>query len=242
SSIMTDIPAGSLIFGGAFSPLVGNAVEVLTDGNWGSLPSDFAPIEGDTLRVRVTQREPRIASIEFDNSIGGFVTVRYVRGAEKVVAQVLRTVGGVGRFDGSLYADVGRLRANHSGVICISTSPPGQIGGFQIIPEKHSLSPEMKFALELTQWMIVGPPTAGGEPIAATAPLFSEALRPVYFPMGEKGRSIEQMLDMYIVQVRLKDGPWQRMPARTGRDDSTLQDVTHIRILFPLEAEFLRGQ
>ncbi|MFH1538534.1 MAG: hypothetical protein ABIH66_06220, partial [bacterium] len=47
SSIMTDIPAGSLIFGGAFSPLVGNAVEVLTDGNWGSLPSDFAPIEGD---------------------------------------------------------------------------------------------------------------------------------------------------------------------------------------------------
>lgn len=240
SSIMTDIPAGSLIFGGGFSPFVGSAVEVLTDGEWGPLPSDFAPREGDTVRIRVGRLEPRIASIEFDNSVGGAVTVRYVDGAEEVVARVLRTIGGVGRFGGSLYADVGRIRANHSGVICVSVSPPGAIGGFQIIPEKHSQSPELKYVFELTQWMIVGPPTAGGESIVSTAPLFSDALRPVYFPMGEKGRTIGQMLDMFIVQVRIDGGPWERPPTVTGRVDDGLSGLSHVRILFPLEGEFLR--
>lgn len=240
SSIMTDISAGAAVFGGSWSPFVGSAVEKLSGADWSPLPADYVPAEGDTFRISVERLEPAVMSIEFDNSFGGPVTVNFVDGASKIVAQVFKPVAGVGRFDGSLYADVGRLRANHTGVVCVSTSPVGQIGGFQIIPDKHGMSAEMKFARTLTQWMVVGPLNYGDPSTAGSNPLFSAAIRPVYHPVGGRGRTIEQMLDSYIVQARIGGGPWTRMPTVTGRVDDALANVSHIRILFPIEADFLK--
>ncbi|MEW6203086.1 MAG: hypothetical protein AB1546_14000 [bacterium] len=240
SSIITDIPAGTLMFGGGFSPFIGNKVFLLKDGERIPIPENYSPVEGDVIEVSVEQPLPLPSQIEFENRFGGFIRLRYVNGEEKVIGQVLKPVAGVGRFDGSLYADVGRIRANHTGVICVSTSPVGQIGGFQIIPENHGMSAEMKFARLLTQWMVVGPPAVDDPSTEGTAPLFSYFIRPIYFPIDERGRTLEEMLDMYIVQVRKSNGEWERMPTVTGRVDDALLSVTHIRILFPIEADFLR--
>lgn len=238
SAIVTDMPAGTLMFGGEFSPFVGNKVFLVKGEERIPIPEDYSPVEGDTVEIHVEQPLMLPEEIEFENRFGGFIRLRYVDGREKVIGQVLKPVAGVGRFEGSVYADVGRIRANHTGVICVSTSPVGKIGGFQIIPDNHGMSPEMKFARLLTQWMVVGPPSVDDPSTEGTAPLFSYFIRPVYFPLGQRGRTLDQMLDMYIAQARINGGEWQRMPAVTGRVDDALVDVTHIRILFPLKADF----
>jgi len=94
-------------------------------------------------RSSSSARKKYPSEIEFENRFGGFVTLKYPNGESKVVAQVLKPVEGVGRFGGSLYGNTGRIRANHTGVICIITSPHGQVGGFQILPDNHGMSPEM---------------------------------------------------------------------------------------------------
>jgi len=236
SSIVVDAPAGAGFFGGAESPFIGSPV--LLERNGGApvpLPEDYYPEPGDALTIIVERPAEYPSEIEFENRFGGFITARYPGGAEKLIGQVLKPVAGVGRFDGSLYTGVGRLRANHTGVICISTSPPGVIGGFQILPENHGMSPEMANARLLTQWMVVGPPAATDPSLEGVAPLFRYFLRPVHFIKEAGGRTLDEMLESFVVEVRLKEGPWQRMPEVAGRVDDALKDLTHVRILFPLE-------
>lgn len=239
SSIITDIPAGTGFFGGAESPFIGSPVLLERNGAAPAplpeLPEYYTPAEGDAITIVVERPVRYPVEIEFENRFGGFITVRYHGGESKIVGQVFKPVMGVGRFDGSVFADVGRLRANHTGVICISTSPVGLIGGFQIIPDNHGMSKEMIYARTLTQWMVVGPPGVTDPSLEGVAPLFRYFLRPVYFRMGAAGRSIEEMMAAFIVQVRIDGGEWERMPTVTGRVDDALKNVTHIRILFPLE-------
>ena len=240
ASIVLDSPAGTGFFGGGWAPFIGNPVYVDKGNGFAPLPEDYKPADGDKLQIRVQRPARMPASITFENRFGGRVILRYPDGEEKTIAMVLKPVMGVGRFGGSEFADVGRIRANHTGVICISTSPLAQIGGFQIIPENHGMSPEMGFARQLTQWMVVGPPRVDDPSTEGVAPLFRYFLQPVYYGMGATGRTIEQMLDMFIAQARINNGDWQRMPSLTGRDDTALKDLTAVRILFPLQADFLR--
>ncbi|HOY64215.1 MAG: hypothetical protein BWY28_00198 [bacterium ADurb.Bin236] len=236
SSIITNIPAGGSIFGGAESPFIGSRVLAARAGSAHSpIAEDYVPAEGDSLLIVVERPVKYPSEIVFENRFGGFILIKYPGEEPKLIGQVLKPVAGVGRFEGSLYTDVGRIRANHTGVVCVSTSPVGEIGGFQIIPENHAMSAEMENARLLTQWMVVGPPGAADPSLEGVAPLFRHFIRPVNFKSGPQGKTLEQALGAFIVQARIGGGEWTRMPSVSGRDDKALKDVTHIRMLFPVE-------
>ncbi len=246
SSIFTDIPAGTGIFGGPFTPLVGSRFSLQKgqgtgySGEPSPVPPEYVPSNGDTLVLAVS-RNAGIDYIEFDNSFGGLIILKRVSEEPEVIGQVLQPVAGVGRFGGSAYAGVGRIRANHPGVICVSTSPIGQIGGFQIIPSGHAMSPEMTFARTLTQWMVVGPVDARNPSWEGVSPLFYGHLYPSYLPLisdapglGGIG-ALNRLLSRFNVRAKMRgEENWVALPEVTGRDDTALLDLAAIRIYFPL--------
>lgn len=266
ASIFTDISAGTGIFGGPFTPLVGSSVTqaqilpeqlrniietgVLTQGYGGTgsdqpqpLRADYVPAEGDAFVITV-RRESDIDYIEFDNSFGGLISLKRVGEESEVVGQVLKPVVGVGRFGGSVYTGVGRIRANHPGVVCVSTSPIGEIGGFQIIPSEHAMSPEMTFARTLTQWMVVRPVDAREARWEGAAPLFFGHLYPSYLPfLGDTPEligisALNRLLGRFYVTGRTSGSEeWTALPTVTGRVDDALVDLAAIRIYFPMPVE-----
>lgn len=227
---------------GAWAPPVGSPVSVRkADGTTAQLTSDNSFSPGDTLLIKVDSTNiPTMVDLE--NRPGGRVILWNASGPS-VVGRVIRPVGGTGRFDGTLYQSTGRLRANHSGVIDLSTSRYGIIGGFQIVPLRHGDSPEMAHMWSMTQWMIIAP--EAGSPLAGNSPLFEGYLIPgsiqaedvkVTSPMGiwrSYGRRS-------LVLCRLNGGPWRWLPEVEGRQDLGLVDVTHLRIYFPNDREPLR--
>lgn len=235
ASIVLDSPAGTGFFG-AWAPPVGTPVLLQAmDGSQHPLESGKLPISGDTLLFRVYESNIPYF-VEFENRPGGRVTA-WSQDGERLLARVIRPVYGVGRFEGTLFQEPGRIRASHSGVIDVSTSPHGQIGGFQIIPWDHALnSKEMQGAWQLTQWMIIGAPD-GKSMLGGTAPLFAGGLVPG--PADD-----EQLWDMWstygrkpLVLARLNGGQWRKMPVASGKVDDALAEVTHIRIYFPVTEE-----
>lgn len=219
SSIFTDIPAGKGIFGEEFSPYVGS--QVFLGEKMEPLGPDYIPKIGDLLTILADRPTPYPTQMIFENKKDGKVTVKYLNGQTQDIAKVLSPVVGTGRFTGSLYTDVGRIRANHPGVICISTSPLGQIGGFQIVPSIHSAKIG---TLGKEQWLTVGP-LNDKEGIEGKIPLFFQYLKPYYTGNWKKD---------FLVDVRINNGPWQPMPRIVGLHPRDLGNVTHIRILFPL--------
>jgi hypothetical protein len=245
ASIYTDIPGGTGLFGGHWSPMVGNPVALETAEGLQALPLDYAPKRGDAFVIRVLEPADAPKSITFENRFGGFITLERWDGGTDQVGQVLKPVCGVGRFTGSQYADVGRLRANHTGVICVSVSPAGSIGGFQIIPREHAMSPEMNNARLLTQWMVIGPLDARDPSWEGVAPLFRDYLRPSWAADDwDQADWLRRMMDRTSVEVRVKGGPWQEMPRYAFDPNmnkplppaclSFLIDVTHVRINLPM--------
>lgn len=235
ASVVLDSKAGTGFFG-AWAPPVGTSVLLLLpDGKFHPLESAELPASGDVLIFRVYEENVPYF-VEFENRPGGRVTA-WSRDGEQLLARVIRPVFGVGRFEGTLFQEPGRIRASHSGVIDVSTSPHGEIGGFQIIPWDHALnSKEMQGAWQLTQWMIIGAPD-GQSMLGGTAPLFAGGLVPG--PTDD-----ERLWDMWstygrkpLVMARLNGGPWQKMPHASGKVDDALAAVTHIRIYFPITEE-----
>jgi hypothetical protein len=243
--IYTDINAGKGIFGGGDSPFVGNKVST-SDAYGGLYPikTGYVPRMGDVIVITVERPTRYPKEIVFENRFGGLITIKYINGEKRYIGQVLRPLEGVGRFLGSEYADVGRIRANHAGVICIATSPLGLIGGFQIIPAGHGLSKEMITARTLTQWMVIGPVNALDPSFEGMAPFFKYYLQPRYnendieYPDWEK-----RLLERFLVEVKYKDKEgWQMMPTYHMSLDKALpkwantamEDISHIRILFPI--------
>ena len=157
SSIYTDLPGGDGIFGGGWAPLVGNPVELETAEGLAPLPRGYLPKRGDVIVIRVLRPQRDPSQIVFENRFQGLITLQYPDGACEVIGTVLRPVVGVGRFPGSLHAGIGRIRANHPGVVDISVSPKGRIGAFQIIPAEHAMDPGTTYSRVKTQWMVVGP-------------------------------------------------------------------------------------
>ncbi|HTY12789.1 MAG TPA: hypothetical protein VMD02_01225 [Candidatus Omnitrophota bacterium] len=239
STIYTDLDAGKGIFGGDYSPYVGNKVYIFDK------PLNSAPKIGDIITIVVTRPARWPKEIDLENRFGGRVTVVYPDGSSEVVAEVLRPVAGVGRFSGSRFISAGRIRANHPGVIDISTSVGDKVGGFQIIPSGHAQSPEMGGARTLTQWMVVGPTRVGGASLEGVAPLFKYFLKPEYNEDDLSGEGWEsKLLSRYLVEVKYKESDrWQPMPIFTMNADEelpeeanrALEKVTNIRILFPIQ-------
>jgi hypothetical protein len=246
SSIYTDIPAGEGVFGGGGAPFVGDAVYLETDAGLSPLPDGYIPAEGDVLVITVARPARYPSSAVFENRAGGPVTLIHTDGSEEQLGWVVKPVGGVGRFLGSTYSGIGRLRANHTGVVDISSSPIGELGAFQILPFGHALSPEMGIAWTLTQWMVVGPLQDSPSPWDGLAPLFSHHLRPDYLAddlLADDWR--DRLLSRFLCEVDLGQG-WQPFPARRLSSDpaaplpdwagQALANVKRFRFLFPLAA------
>ena len=215
SVIITDIEPGVAIFGGGLAPYVNSPVRIIRDGSDLPLPADYAPADGDELLIIVGQPERAAAELIFENRFGGLITLRYADGESKVIGCVLRPVVGIGRFTGTVDAAPGRIRANHPGVIDISTSPLGMVGGFQIVPAGHAQSPEVAYIRRNTQWMVVGPVSALDPSWEGIAPLFAGYLAPNYRPDDISGRHedwMQRLLARCLVQAKISDGPWQAMP------------------------------
>jgi len=245
SAAYTDMPGGTGLFGGPFTPFVGNPLFLDNDRNntLTPLPDGYVPRLGDSwvFQVRRPRRYPR--EIIFENRFGGLITIQY-RGEEpRVIGTVLRPVVGIGRFVGSFFADVGRLRANHEGVIDISTSPRGAVGSFQIVPANHAMSDETHYIRELTQWMVVGPVSATDPSYENTAPLFARFLRPRFEQDDWKNPdTVEGVAGRFYFDVQLRGKTtWQPMPSLwilankplPTWANTALENVGKIRINFP---------
>ncbi len=157
--ITLDVPAGTGFFGG-WAPPVGTRVLVRkADGLLVPLEVSGLPSPGDELIFDVEEEE-RPYIIDVENRPGGRVLGWYQAGP-KVLARVIRPVRGVGRFGGTEFQGRGRIRANHSGVIDVSTAGRGVTGGFQILPFLRSKSKEMGGAWQLTHGSSSPPKRSG---------------------------------------------------------------------------------
>lgn len=245
SSIYTDLAAGAGIFGGGEAPLVGSPVLLEgADGSLSPLPEGYLPARADALVVVIAEPPPHPIAAICENVEGGEVTLQCADGSRRLLGWVIRPARGIGRFAGSRYAAMGRIRANHAGVVDVSTSPVGFLGAFQIIPVGHALSPEMAAAWDLTQWMILGPVPEASPLWEGLAPLFYQHIRPDYRP-GDLYDSDwrEQLLSRFLVEADFGDG-WRPLSAPRLAPDPTvplpawahhaLDGAERIRILFPL--------
>ncbi len=221
ASIFTDVPAGTGPFGPEDSPRVGNPVYLERSGELDPLPSGYLPRLRDVLVLVSLRPEVDLTELHVANREGGLLRARFSDGSRKVLARVERAVGAVGRFGGSAHVGVGRIRANHPGVIGVSTSPKGQIGAFQILPSRHARSPHLAYVWgNVPAWLIVGPLT--DRPfLEGLAPLFSRHIRP----------------GSGVCEVRFHQGPWQPVPVRVGKIADALEGVTEIRIRFPEQGD-----
>jgi hypothetical protein len=247
ASLYTSIPAGESIFGGEFSPFVGNIVLVSQLGKPViPLPKDYVPQLNDKIYILVDRPIDYPKEMVFENQFGGAVTISYVGGIEKRIAEVLRPVVGVGRFEGTKYTSLGRIRANHAGVIDVSTSDLGKIGGFQIVPSHHGS--ELIGAKELTQWMVIGPLGDENDSLEGKAPFFKYFIKPAYGQNDIEEEDWEnRMLDHFLVEVKYKgEEAWKPMPLFQFNDydltgdvpswaNNALSNVSSFRILFPAE-------
>ncbi|OGC24402.1 hypothetical protein A3J90_03480 [candidate division WOR-1 bacterium RIFOXYC2_FULL_37_10] len=237
SSIYTDIPASKSIFGGGLAPFVGNEVYINGEKTTKEIK------DGDLIIIVVKKPVKWPESIVFENKFAGKIFVNYPDGKSNVVGEVLRPVQGVGRFEGSMYLNPGRIRANHPGVIDISTSTAGRVGGFQIIPAGHAQSPEMSYARIKTQWMVVSMPSVFDGTPEGKPPLFKYFLKPQYDYDDINAKDWEnKFLSRFLVEVMIENtDKWQPMPVYgliRGEElpdyaDTFLKNVEKIKILFP---------
>jgi hypothetical protein len=218
SSIFTDIPAGSLLFGDRYSPRLGNPVFLGRSNPLVPLPADYRPSVGDVLVLVSVRPAAELRELHVFNREGGLVTASFQDGSVRVAGRVERAVGGTGRFGGTRYAGVGQIRANHPGVVCISTSPTGEVGGFQIVPAKHAREPNLSYVWgSIAAWMVVGPLLPRRPALEGVGPLFDGQLRP------STGRC----------EVRRGAGsPWEPLPTLVGLSRDGLAGVTELRLRF----------
>jgi len=213
---LTDIPPGRGIFG-AWAPTVGSKVIWEESQN--------------PAIIVVPEETPWF--VEIENRPGGRITA-WTGSGPIVLGRVARPVAGCGRFGGTQFQEVGRIRANHPGVIDVSTSREGFVGGFQILPLEHAESPEMSSAWKLSQWLVAAPKPGG---FVGRKPLFSSG----FVPGPSKEEKLWDVWSTYgrrsLVLARILGGPWQWMPEATGRNDTALKDITHLRLYFPFTEE-----
>ncbi|MCR5335614.1 MAG: hypothetical protein K6E42_03575 [Synergistes sp.] len=236
ASVVISDRAGESLFG-AWAPPVGSDVLVeKADGSSSPLAADNLPAAGDTLVITAGEYEDMPYIVNIENRPGGRVTA-WRRGGPELIARVIRPLGGTGRFEGTLFQRTGAIRANHCGVIDVSTSPNGEVGGFQIIPWDHALkSKEMQHVWDMTQWLVIGA-ADGSSMMGGSAPLFKNGL--VSGPAA--GEELWDVWSTYgrksLVLARYDNGKWQRLKSASGRGDNALKEITELRIYYPFTEE-----
>jgi hypothetical protein len=238
-TIYTDIESGVYLFGGSFSPPQGSAVRCMRGGEMKRLELGFVPQVGDEFLIEVRGPVPSLRSLSFENRPKGRVEAEYSNMTRVAVGFVTKPVSGVGRFEGGYLSPPSTIRASHAGVIDISTSGRGQVGGFQIIPWNHSRSREMVKSQIMPQYMIVD--SFGGGELTGVPPLFGPGLFPrvndrVEPPLTSLGgRRVEVDAVPHLPQaVVLADfgAGLVPLPVRVGKDDNALLGLERLVIRF----------
>jgi len=212
---------------GEYSPFVGSPVYIL---NQIGMPVLFNNIQlyqyATALQVRVYRPEREIEYFEIENK--EFGRAWFHDGYEDHQFAVVESpVSGTGRFEGTLYQGRGLVRANHPGVICVSTSENRQIGGFQIIPLGHTYSTEMQRMRRMHQYIVLR--GVNFEDLTGQAPFFRGYLRP-----GDM--SAEDLTGRVKCKI---DGEWQDIPNISGLTDNSLANVEAFRIYMQLTEEYI---
>lgn len=237
--IYTDMESGVYLFGGSFSPPQGSAVRCLRDGQVKRLELGFVPQVGDEFLIEVKGPVPSLRSLSFENRPKGRVEAEYSNMTRVAVAFVTKPVSGVGRFEGGYLSPSSTIRASHAGVIDISTSGRGQIGGFQIIPWNHSRSREMLKSQVAPQYMIVD--SFGGGELTGVPPLFGPGLfprvndrvEPPLTSLAGKRVEVDAVPHLPKAMVLADFGAGLApLPVRTGKDDNALMGLKRLVIRF----------
>ena len=218
SSFVVEGEGGTGIWG-QYAPFVSSPVYII---NRAGIPVLFNAMHlfqfAEALEIRVYAPEEDIEFLEVENRPGGRIWYRDAKG-DHDFGVVEHGVSGTGRFEGSVYQTRGAIRANHPGVICISTSELGKIGGFQIVPRSHTFSKELQKTRNMSQYIIVRGPEF--EDLTGLPPFFRGAVRPADWnvPAFMAGRVL-----------CLIEGEWRQMPNLEGLTEKTLGHVEAFRI------------
>lgn len=246
TKINTNISGGEEIFGGTFSPYSGSDVYYFSKNNSWEKIEDYYNINSlssvpTLIRIEVKKKTTNYGDVKeiiFENKKQGDILINFKNGKMIKTGVVLQPVNGTGRFAGSEFVDIGRVRANHGGVICLSTSPDvgftydtNKRGGFQIIPINHAkyLNKYLKTTyIGQNQWMIIAPLETSQEILGndvffeepyleGNAPFFNSYIKPdniihfkVSFDNGSTYKTIHSL---------------------TGVISNSLKDVTHIKLI-----------
>ncbi len=244
SVVISDI-AGEGVFG-AWAPPVGSQVFIERGGSLSALGSydtaggHYSPKKGDVVVIKAEEFDDLPYMVDIENRPGGRV-IGWYRHGYQLLGRVIKPVGGTGRFEGTLFQRTGAIRANHSGVIDVSTAPRGVMGGFQIIPWDHALSSkEMQNVWNMTQWLVVGP-ADGQSKMGGTVPLFKEGL----VPGTADGEKMWDVWSTYgrksLVLARYDGGKWQRMKRADGKSMDALKSITELRLYYPFTEEIQKA-
>ncbi|MCL2684504.1 MAG: hypothetical protein FWE55_04605 [Synergistaceae bacterium] len=222
TSFVIDGIGGSGLWG-EYSPFAGSPVYVI---NQVGIPVLFNNMQlfkyATALQVRVYSPENEIEYFEIENKELGRAWYRDANGDDHQFAVVENPVSGTGRFEGTLYQARGMVRANHPGVICVSTCNKREIGGFQIIPLNHTYSAEMQRMRRMHQYIVLR--GVNFENLTGQAPFFRGYVRPGDIDAGSRTGLITCLID----------GEWQEMPNISGLTDNALAGIEAFRI-------FLKG-
>ena len=218
SSFVVEGEGGTGIWG-RYAPYVSSPVYIINKAGMPVLFNNMHVFQfAEALEIRVYAPEDDVEFLEVENRPGGRVWYRDAKG-DHDFGIVESAVSATGRFEGSVYQTRGAIRANHPGVICISTSELGKIGGFQIVPRSHTFSKELQKTRNMTQYIIVRGPEF--EDLTGEPPFFRGALRPADWDVPAS---------MASKVLCLIDGEWRQMPNIEGLTENTLGHVQAFRI------------
>jgi hypothetical protein len=204
---------------GQYAPFVGSPIYIINQVGIPVLFNNISLFQYATaLEIRVYKPKEEIDYIEIENHEGGLAWYHNGSG-DHPFAVVESGVTGTGRFAGTLYQGAGRVRANHPGVICVSTTNRRDIGGFQIVPLSHTYSKELQKTRRMSQYIVLR--GTDFEDLTGQPPFFRGNIRP--------GDAEAPNYPVGTVKCK-RDGKWGDMPVISGLTESTLKDVEAFRI------------
>lgn len=205
---------------GEFAPFVGSPVYIINQVGVPVLFNNINLLQFATaVDIRVYRPEGNAEYLEIENWPGGRAWYHDTSGQDHPFAVVEHNVTGTGRFEGTLYQGPGMVRANHPGVICVSTTKKMDIGGFQIVPISHTYSPEMQKSRRMSQYIILR--GVDFEDLTGKYPFFRSVVRPGDSNMPERREG--------HVTAKM-NGVWGPLPEISGLTEGTLLGVDAIRI------------
>ncbi len=204
---------------GRYAPFVGSPVYIVNEAGMRVPFNSFGHFQhAQAVEIHVYNPRTDIEYLEIENWAQGRAWYRDAYG-DHDFAVVESGVAGSGRFEGTMYQGLGMVRANHPGVICVSTSHKPEIGGFQIVPLTHTYSKELQKIRNMPQYIVLR--GLDFEDLTGKPPFFRGHVRP-----GDTSVS-GSLAGKVICRI---DGKWQEIPDTFGRTEDTLEQIEAFRI------------